>query len=259
MDNFKKIKKSICKIAKLIYLKDLSDSAGGNISVKDDYKIYITPRGIGSEYHWDIDEDSIIVTDFCKRPIIGKAKNISREVYTHFKIYQIFPDINAIIHAHPFFFMAFGAANMELPSMSEPSAEIFGNLPITNIKESIPGSEDQANKIIENFKKRRKIDPEAKLLCGIPFHGAFTAASDLNKAFLYLETLNNCAKVIAYRRVLFENNKEAKFGTSKIYSKEDIATINNYKEVCNIGDEYIDIYKEKRMYKGEGRINNENK
>jgi L-fuculose-phosphate aldolase len=259
MVDVRKIKKSICEISKLIYIKNLSDSAGGNISVRDGNKIFITPRGLGSEYQWNIEEDLIIVTDLCKTPIIGQVENISREVYSHFKIYQNFPDINAIIHAHPFYFMAFGAANMDLPAMSEPSAEIIGNLPVINIEQSIPGSEDQARKIVENFKNRRKADPEAKLLCGVPFHGAFAAATDINKAFLFMETLNNCAKVIAYRQILFGNNPKAKFGTSKVYTKDEIATINNFKEVCDNGYQYKDVYGDLKIYNAKNKNKVDNK
>ena len=86
--NLKNIRKSICEIAKRIYEKDLTDSCGGNISVRDGDKIYISPRRSGESHRWDIDEDSIILTDLCKGAIVGDVENISREAICHYHIYQ---------------------------------------------------------------------------------------------------------------------------------------------------------------------------
>ena len=86
----KKIRKSICEFARLLYEKELVDSCGGNISVRDGDCIYIVPRKSGAKHRWSIEEDNIIVTDLCKIPITGDVKNISREAIIHYHIYQNF-------------------------------------------------------------------------------------------------------------------------------------------------------------------------
>ncbi len=55
---------------------------------------------------------------------------------------------------------------MDLSAISEGTRAILGEQPITNIEEVIPGSNDQGDKIVGNFKGRRKIEPGAPLICG---------------------------------------------------------------------------------------------
>lgn len=238
MVDTKNIRKSICEIGKLLFDRELTDSSGGNISVRDGDKIYISPRRSGVDHQWEIEEDSIIVTDLCKIPILGKADNISREASSHYYIYQNFPDVGAVIHAHPIFIMAFGAAHMDLPAVSEGTRAILGEQSITNIPESLPGSAEQGEHIVENFKKRREIDPTAPLICSLPFHGTFAAGPDLNAAFLYTEVANNCAKILIYRQIMFGGNPRADFSIHRRFTKEEIASIDMSKEVCRPGYVY---------------------
>ena len=93
MVDTKKIRKSICEIARYLIDKDLTDLSGGNISVKDNNKIYINERMSGPNYQWQIEEDSIIVTDICKIPLIGDVDLITREASTHYLIYQTFEEL----------------------------------------------------------------------------------------------------------------------------------------------------------------------
>lgn len=250
MVDIKNIRASICKIGKLLYERDLTDSSGGNISVRDGNLIYINPRRAGHDHQWEIDEDSIIVTDLCKIPIVGEVDLISREAATHYLIYQNFPDINAVIHAHPFFMMAFGAAHMDMPAISEGTRAVIGLQPITNIPEVILGSLEQAKKIVDNFKKRREIEPGCPLICSIPFHGTFAAGANINDTFLYAEVADNCAKILVYRQIMFGNDSRADFNVHMQFTKEDFKTIDVSKEVCTPGYVYTSASGEKSVYKG---------
>lgn len=251
MVDLKNIRASICKIGKLLYEKDLTDSSGGNISVRDGNLIYINPRRSGHDHQWDIEEDSIIVTDLCKIPITGSVEKISREAATHYYIYQNFPDINSVIHGHPFFMMAFGAAHRDIPAISEGTRAVIGMQPITNITEVVPGSVEQAEAVVKNFKERRRIEPGCPLICSIPFHGTFAAGANINDTFLYTEVANNCAKVLIYRQIMFGSDQTADFSIHKQFSKKDFETIDVSKEVCNPGYIYSDAFGQKSVYKGE--------
>jgi L-fuculose-phosphate aldolase len=248
MVDLKNIRKSICEIGKLLYEKELTDSSGGNISVRDGDKIYISPRKAGSNHQWNIEEDSIIVTDLCKVPVTGDANMVSREASTHYFIYQNFSDIGSVIHAHPLFLMVFSAAHMDLPAISEGTRAILGEQPVTNIEESIPGSNEQGMRIVENFMNRRRIDPGCPLICGIPFHGTFAAGKNINDAFIYTEIANNCARILVYRQIMFGNNVKADFSIHKRFTKEDFATIDKSKEVCKPGFVYRDAFGKETIY-----------
>ena len=250
MVNVRNIRKSICEIARYLIMNDLTDLSGGNISVRDNNKVYVNERFSGPRYQWLIEEDQIIVTDICKMPLIGDVNMITREASTHYAIYQAFPDINAVIHCHPIFMMTFGAAHMNIPPIGEGARVIFEGLPITNIEESVPSSQEQAERVVENFKKRREKNPKAGLICNIPFHGVFSAGKDINEALLFVDTANTCARLITYRQIMFGNNPKADLSIHKEFTKEEFATMNIFKEVCKPGYIYTDPFGNEAVYKG---------
>ena len=45
---------AMVELAALIYDRQLSDSAGGNMSVRSGDRIYVTPRFMGARYRWRI-------------------------------------------------------------------------------------------------------------------------------------------------------------------------------------------------------------
>jgi len=249
MVDIKNIRQSICKIGKILYDKGLTDSSGGNISVRDGDLIYVSPKRAGHDHQWEIEEDSIIVTDLCKVPLVGDYDAITRESICHYYIYQNFPDVGAIVHSHPFYMMAFGAAHMDLQAISEGTRAVVGHQPITNTPEVVPGSKQQAQAIVDNFKKRRQIQEGCPLICSIPFHGAFAAGANLNDAFLYTEVANNCAKILVYRQIMFGNDPKADFNVHEQFTKEDFATIDMSKEVCDPGFVYKDAAGKETVYK----------
>lgn len=252
MANIKNIRKALCEIGKLCFDRNLLDSSGGNISIRDGDKVYITPRQAGEHHQWSIEEDMIIVTDMCKVPVIGESDKITREAICHYYIYHAFPDVKAVLHAHPPYMMSFGSAHMDIPAVSEGTRCVISpKIPITNIEESVPGSEQQAVRIVENFKWRRQQDAEAGLICGIPFHGVFSAASDLNYAYLYVEVAETNCKILINRQIMFGNNPQADFSIHHDISREEIATIAQSKEVCPTGLRYRDAFGKETVYQSQ--------
>ena len=115
-------------------------------------------------------------------------------------------------------------------------------------KRQVPGSEQQAVRIVENFEWRRKQDPDAGLICGIPFHGVFSAAVDLNYAYLYVEVAETNCKILINRQIMFGNNPKADFSIHHDISREEISTIAQSKEVCPSGLRYRDAFGRETTY-----------
>jgi L-fuculose-phosphate aldolase len=245
-----KVRNSICRIAKLIYDKDLSDACGGNVSVRDKDKIYITPRRAGENNQFEIEPNSIILTDLCAVPVSGDIKEISREALIHYYIYQNFPDINAVFHAHPFYMMVFSSVHKDVPTVSEATRNYLGEEPISCIEEVVPGSTEMAEKVIENFKKRRKSNPPTPaLLCNLPFHGVFVASKNINHAFITLESAERNAKMLIYRKLVFGNGNKVDFSIHKRLTKDERDSIEEMKEVCKPGFTYRDAHGNVTIYK----------
>ena len=55
------IKKSIVKIAQLLFQKNLAFATGGNICLKHEDLFYITPHGMGNSKLYDINEKDILI------------------------------------------------------------------------------------------------------------------------------------------------------------------------------------------------------
>jgi ribulose-5-phosphate 4-epimerase/fuculose-1-phosphate aldolase len=149
--------------------------------------------------------------------------------------------------------MTFGAAHMDLPAISEGTRAILGEQPITNVPEVLPGSTEQAEEVVKNFQKRREIDPDAPLICSLPYHGTFAAGGNINDAFMYTEVANNCAKILVYRQTMFGGDPKADFSIHRRFTKEEIASINESKDVCETGFVYRDAFGKETVY-GNGRV-----
>jgi ribulose-5-phosphate 4-epimerase/fuculose-1-phosphate aldolase len=141
---------------------------------------------------------------------------------------------------------------MDLPAISEGTRAILGEQPITNVPEVLPGSKEQAEEVVKNFQKRREIDPEAPLICSLPYHGTFAAGGNVNDAFMFTEVANNCAKILVYRQIMFGGDPKADFSIHRRFTKEEIESINASKDVCDPGFVYRDAFGNETVY-GNGK------
>jgi hypothetical protein len=129
---------------------------------------------------------------------------------------------------------------------------------IENIEECLPGSIDQAEKVISHFKKKRDINPDSPLICNLPFHGAFSAGINLDEAFMFLEIANNCAKLLIFRQVMFGNDPDADFEIKKKFTREEDASVEEVKQVCKPGTKYIDAFGNEAIYDSDPKIPSSN-
>lgn len=177
---------AIVEIARLIYARNLSDSAGGNVSVQAGGRIYITPRYMGSKYRWSIRPDLISVLDAGSRQILEGPTVLSRESRAHLAIYQAFPEAGAVIHAHPMYTMVFAAANRPLPAMTEYTAK-FGTIPC--IPPTHAHSQELAEAVVETLRPLWPGFREHGLAVLLPQHGIIVAGHDLDDAYDTLERM----------------------------------------------------------------------
>ena len=76
----------IMQVCSLIYARQLSDSAGGNVSLRVGDNVYITPRYMGEHHQWGIGPDDIILTRVDGTVLEGSEERISREGSVHFGV-----------------------------------------------------------------------------------------------------------------------------------------------------------------------------
>ena len=90
-------KQQIIETGKWIMAKGLTWGTSGNISVRDGDKVYVTASGtvLG-----DLHEDDISIVNI--EGVLLDGKKPSKETGMHLEVYRKCPDVNAFLHASPF-------------------------------------------------------------------------------------------------------------------------------------------------------------
>lgn len=166
-----------------IYRGGMTTTSGGNLSIRDDNgDIWITPSGI--------DKGNLTRADMNQvKPdgtILGPHKP-SVELPFHKKIYEIRPDLRAILHAHPPTLVAFSLAR-RIPDISiiPNASEVCGK--VSMAKYDVPGSTQLGENIAEEFVKGYNT-------VLMENHGVVCGATDLFRAFMSFETLDFCGRL----------------------------------------------------------------
>lgn len=177
----------------------LTDSAGGNISIKVGDTIYMTPTLAGTEYHWHIGLDDVVVGSYHDLEELKNHPRFSREGFSHLTIYKAFPYIGAVVHAHPRFVNAFVAQSKPIPPLMRASDK-FGTLEYHEPAE--PYSQDQADKIVKVMKKNEETMKAKAGIVLMPRHGIIIASKDLMIALDVLDRVNNNCQAILAQKLL---------------------------------------------------------
>lgn len=190
----------IVEIAKVIYGRGLSDAAGGNISVRQDGRIYVSPRFMGARYRYQISTEQISVLDEAHNVLYGPTE-LSRESRLHLAAYENFPEVGSVIHAHPRWLMVFAAAGRTMKPMLEYTTK-FGD--VECVPESKAHSQELADQVIKLVERRREQLSRVAMGVLLPKHGIAVLGHDLDNAFDTLERLENNARCTLLSRLLPE-------------------------------------------------------
>ena len=185
-------------ICRHIYARQLSDSAGGNVSVRMGARIYLTPRYMGSKHRWNIGPELISVLDLDGQVLEG-PEVLSRESRLHLLLYRAMPRVDAVIHAHPRFIMSFACAGLPLEPTTEYTRK-FGAIGL--IPETPAHSPELAQRVAQALLPQKEELGRHALAVMIPYHGIVVAGRDLDDAYDTLERLAVSARVSIYQRIL---------------------------------------------------------
>ncbi len=180
----------ITMIISRIYRRGLTTTSGGNISVIDESgDVWVTPSAV--------DKGSLRPSDIvCVRrdgSITGRHKP-SSEFPFHRAIYDIRPDIRAIIHAHPPALVSFSIVH-EIPDTNIISQAKYICGPIGYATYELPGSRVLGDKIAVEFARGYKA-------IIMENHGTVLGGYDLVDAFQRFETLEFCARTILFGKTI---------------------------------------------------------
>ncbi|MDR2469712.1 MAG: class II aldolase/adducin family protein, partial [Tannerella sp.] len=184
----------ICVVISRIYRSGMTTTSGGNISIRDENgDIWITPAAI--------DKGTLTTKDIvCVKPdgsVVGTHRP-SSEFPFHKAIYDIRPQMTAVIHAHPPALVSFSITKQIPNTNIIPQAKsICGTIGFAPY--DIPGSQQLGEKIAAEFETH--VDYKAVIMEN---HGVVLCGEDIMDAYQRFETLEFCARTLINAKILGE-------------------------------------------------------
>ena len=173
----------IVQIGRLVFDKGWVAANDGNISIRlDEERILATPTGMCKGM---MQPDDLIVLDRQGRKISGHRERTT-EINMHLTIYDLRPDIRAVVHAHPPVATGFATAGRALDLALLPEVIIsFGCVPIAGY--GLPGTHELTEPMRPLIPKH-----DALLMAN---HGAVCYGEDVFQAYFRMETVEHSARI----------------------------------------------------------------
>ena len=187
--NKDELKLDIIKYGKKLGEKNMTPGTSGNISIRYGENTLISASGTCLA---ELCEDEIVEIDKnCN--VIDSTRKASSEKNLHNAIYQLRPDINAIIHCHSPYVSSFAVCHipMSKPIISE-NVFYFGEIPIADY--ALPGSQKLVDNTAHLFKEHNAV-----LLAN---HGIIIGAKNIKNAYYLMETAETYAQIYINTLVL---------------------------------------------------------
>jgi L-fuculose-phosphate aldolase len=184
------LRAQVAQVARRMHAAGWVANHDGNVSVRVGRdRFLITPTATSKA---EITESSLVVIDGSGHVVEGTRKPPG-ETELHLAAYRARPDVDAVLHAHPPFATAFGAARIPLEPVCLPEAVVsLGYVPLA------PFALPKTPQAIEAV-SRCAVEADAMLL---PGNGALTLAPDVALAYLRMELVEHLAKILHRARAL---------------------------------------------------------
>jgi L-fuculose-phosphate aldolase len=191
MQTERELRQKIVEIGRRIYDNGFVAASDGNISARlADGTILTTPTMVCKGR---MTEEMLVLVDINGQRLRRDERNPSSEFSMHKEIYQLRPDVHAIVHAHPPFGTGFAVANVPLdkPLLSEVILTL-GCVPLTGY--GTPSTRELSDSLSPFIPHH-----DALLLAN---HGAVAYGPDLEMAYARMETLEHFAKITLIARIV---------------------------------------------------------
>jgi L-fuculose-phosphate aldolase len=190
------IRRMIVQYGEELYDRKLTDAAGGNISVRIDDIVLMTPRYAGNHHHWKLKLEQILTLDLEGNKLDGEGQ-ISRETKVHIKLLnEFYPEGTAVVHAHARNVLVFCAAVKSIPPTLH-ATEKFGEIP--QIPDEKAHSQELADAVAFGIRPQIEKLSRGGVAVMAPKHGLFVLAKDLNIGFDTVERIDTNAYCLLQR------------------------------------------------------------
>lgn len=176
-------RQDIVDVGRYVWQKGWIAANDGNITIRlDQDRVLCTPTGVCKGL---MHPDDLIICDMQGKKISGIKEGTS-EIAMHLTIYNMRPDIRAVVHAHPPVATGYAAAGRSLNLALLPEVVIgLGCVPLAGY--GLPGTPELTDPMLPLIPKYDA------LLMGN--HGAVCYGEDVYKAFYRMETTEHFARI----------------------------------------------------------------
>ncbi len=194
-------RKLVAKIGSIMLQRNLTDLAGGNISMRVEDRILMSPTYAGPKRFWELEPEMVLVLDLAGNKLEGNGER-SREVPTHVRLLNTYyPHGKAVIHAHPRNTLVFCVAEVPIKPVLESTLK-FGEIKLAKYANGGSHSELMAENIVEAMKgQEARIAKQAAVVMA-PWHGVFAMGKDLPAVLDAIERVENNAYCILMSKLL---------------------------------------------------------
>ncbi|MBL8143619.1 MAG: class II aldolase/adducin family protein [Acidobacteria bacterium] len=195
------LRATICEVGRRLYQRGYVASNDGNISVRlDDGRLLATPTAVSKGF---MTPDMMVVTDLSGTKLSGE-RTASSELKMHLAVYQLRPDVQAVVHAHPPLSTGFAVAGIPLDrAVLAEVITTLGSVPIADY--ATPSTAELPDAVSKYVRAHDGI-----LLAN---HGALTCGADLMGAYYKMETIEHFAHISLVARLL---------GRERVLSREEV-------------------------------------
>ena len=177
-------REALISIIKDLWTRRLTNAAGGNCAMRvDENRILISPTRMSEDRHCRISIEELLVMDYDCNVLEGNGQ-VSRESRMHAGILKNLPEVGGVIHAHPFYTMAYVAACKPVPQVTEATLRMGETGLIHQAKAYSPELADNAYAYFAQRRERLKVTG----LCGLlPYHGIVAVGKSIQQAYSVVE------------------------------------------------------------------------
>ena len=186
----RKYREEIVRYGRMLHARGFVAAMDGNLSVRlDRHRILVTPTCLSKGA---MRAGDLVIVGMDGKRIAGR-RNVTSEIAMHLLIYEMRPDIHAIVHAHPPTATGFAAAGVALtePLVCEVVVGL-GSIPLARY--GTPGTDELA-KTLEPYVPHH----DAILMSN---HGVVTYGDTLEHAHMKMETVEHFAQIALVTHLL---------------------------------------------------------
>ncbi len=179
----KQAREEIVHFGRLMHQTGMVAATDGNLSVRlPGGDVVCTPTMMSKGL---MHPDDLVIVDPDGRKLAGE-RNVSSELAVHLLIYSRRPDVGAVVHAHPPTATGFAAAGIALDrALVSEIVVTLGSVPLAEYE--CPGTPELAAALAPLI-----VEHDAILMAN---HGVVTCGTDLQTAFMNMETVEHYAKI----------------------------------------------------------------